>query len=42
VELRDIEIFLTLADELHFGRAVDRLLVTPARVSRGIKKSIDP
>jgi len=31
VELRDIEIFLTLAEELHFGRTAERLHVTPAR-----------
>jgi DNA-binding transcriptional LysR family regulator len=38
MELRDIEIFLTLAEELHFGRAAERLRVTPARVSQSIKK----
>jgi DNA-binding transcriptional LysR family regulator len=38
VELRDIEIFLTLAEELHFGRTAERLHVTPARVSQSIKK----
>jgi DNA-binding transcriptional LysR family regulator len=38
VELRDIEIFLTLADELHFGRTAERLHVTQARVSQAIKK----
>jgi DNA-binding transcriptional LysR family regulator len=38
VELRDIEIFLTLAEELHFGRAATRLHVSPARVSQAIKK----
>jgi DNA-binding transcriptional LysR family regulator len=38
VELRDIEIFLTLAEELHFGRTAERLHVTPARVSQAIKK----
>ncbi|NUT35339.1 MAG: LysR family transcriptional regulator [Hamadaea sp.] len=38
MELRDIEIFLVLADELHFGRAADRLHVSPARVSQAIKK----
>lgn len=36
VELRDIEIFLTLADELHFGRTAERLRVSPARVSQAI------
>jgi len=38
VELRDIEIFLTLAEELHFGRTAERLRVTQARVSQAIKK----
>ncbi|WP_245655703.1 LysR family transcriptional regulator [Microtetraspora fusca] len=38
MELRDIEIFLTLAEELHFGRTAERLRVTPARVSQAIKK----
>ncbi|MFJ8883696.1 LysR family transcriptional regulator [Streptomyces sp. NPDC102402] len=38
MELREIEIFLTLAEELHFGRTADRLHVTPARVSQAIKK----
>jgi len=38
VELRDIEIFLTLAEELHFGRTANRLRLTTARVSQSIKK----
>ena len=38
MELRDIEIFLTLAEELHFSRTADRLHVTQARVSQSIKK----
>ena len=38
MELRDIEIFLTLADELHFGRTAERLHVSPARVSQAIRK----
>jgi DNA-binding transcriptional LysR family regulator len=38
VEQRDIEVFLTLADELHFGRAAQRLHVSTARVSQTIKK----
>ncbi|TDB73961.1 LysR substrate-binding domain-containing protein [Micromonospora sp. KC721] len=36
MELRDIEIFLTLAEELHFGRTAQRLHVSPARVSQAI------
>ncbi|GAA1158808.1 LysR family transcriptional regulator [Kitasatospora gansuensis] len=38
VELRDIEIFLTLAEELHFGRTAARLHVSQARVSQAIRK----
>jgi DNA-binding transcriptional LysR family regulator len=38
MELRDIEVFLTLAEELHFGRTGERLHVTQARVSQSIKK----
>jgi len=38
MELRDIEIFLTLAEELHFGRTAERLHVTASRVSHVIKK----
>ncbi|WP_049569499.1 LysR family transcriptional regulator [Nonomuraea sp. SBT364] len=38
MELRDIEIFLTLAEELHFGRTAQRLHVTQARVSQSIRK----
>ncbi|WP_280319216.1 LysR family transcriptional regulator [Nocardia wallacei] len=38
MEIRDIEIFLTLAEELHFGRTAARLHVSVARVSQAIKK----
>ncbi|WP_371619058.1 LysR family transcriptional regulator [Streptomyces sp. NBC_00454] len=38
MELRDVEIFLVLAEELHFGRTAERLHVSPARVSQAIKK----
>ncbi|MCC9311862.1 LysR family transcriptional regulator [Kitasatospora sp. RB6PN24] len=38
MELRDIEIFLTLAEELHFGRTAERLHITASRVSHAIKK----
>ncbi|GAA3199584.1 LysR family transcriptional regulator [Dactylosporangium siamense] len=37
MELRDIEIFLTLAEELHFGRTAERLHISRARVSQSIK-----
>ncbi|MEV0079993.1 LysR substrate-binding domain-containing protein [Nocardia neocaledoniensis] len=36
--MRDIEIFLTLADELHFGRTAQRLHISQSRVSHAIKK----
>lgn len=39
MEQRDIEIFLTLAEELHFGRTADRLLVSRARVSQAIQQT---
>ncbi|MFI9558507.1 LysR family transcriptional regulator [Nonomuraea endophytica] len=38
MDLRDIEIFLTLAEELHFGRTAERLHLTQARISQSIKK----
>ncbi|MEV4415152.1 LysR family transcriptional regulator [Catellatospora sp. NPDC049609] len=38
MELRDIEIFLTLAEELHFGRTAERLHVSQSRVSQSIKQ----
>ncbi|WP_067136395.1 LysR family transcriptional regulator [Microtetraspora malaysiensis] len=38
MELRDIEIFLTLAEELHFARTAERLHVTPARITKSIQK----
>ncbi|MGI5166625.1 LysR family transcriptional regulator [Spirillospora sp. CA-253888] len=36
MELRDIEIFLTLAEELHFARTAARLHVSQARISQAI------
>ncbi|MFJ8623293.1 LysR family transcriptional regulator [Kitasatospora sp. NPDC093550] len=36
MDVREIEIFLTLAEELHFGRAAARLHLTQARVSQVI------
>jgi DNA-binding transcriptional LysR family regulator len=38
VERREIEIFLVLADELHFGRAATRLHVSTPRISQTVKK----
>ena len=37
-ELHELRIFLALADELHFGRAAQRLVLTPSRVSQVIRK----
>ncbi|MFE7796146.1 LysR family transcriptional regulator [Nocardia sp. NPDC057440] len=37
MELRDIEILLTLAQELHFGRTAQRLQLSQARISQSIK-----
>ncbi|MFF1876232.1 LysR family transcriptional regulator, partial [Kitasatospora herbaricolor] len=36
MELRDIEIFLTLAEELHFGRTAEKLYISAPRVSQAI------
>lgn len=38
MERREIEIFLAVADELHFTRAAERLRVSTARVSQTIKQ----
>lgn len=38
MELRDIEIFLVLAEELHFGRTAERLHISQARVSQAIRQ----
>jgi DNA-binding transcriptional LysR family regulator len=37
VEMREIEAFLVVADELHFGRAAARLHVTTGRVSQSVR-----
>ncbi|MDA3645810.1 LysR family transcriptional regulator [Saccharopolyspora indica] len=37
MELRDIEVLLALAEELHFGRTAERLHLTQARVSQIVK-----
>jgi DNA-binding transcriptional LysR family regulator len=37
VELREVRVFLTLAEELHFGRTAERLQVTPSRVSQSLR-----
>ncbi|MFI5529944.1 LysR family transcriptional regulator [Kitasatospora sp. NPDC051853] len=37
LERQEIEVFLTLAQELHFGRTAERLRCTPGRVSQLVK-----
>jgi DNA-binding transcriptional LysR family regulator len=37
MELRELEIFLTLAEELHFGRTAERLYLTQPRVSQAVR-----
>src|SRR5436190_23151161 len=38
VELREIRVFLSLARELHFGRAAEDLGLTPSRVSQSLRQ----
>lgn len=38
LERHELDTFLALAEELHFGRAAQRIQVSPARVSQTIKK----
>lgn len=38
VELREIRVFLTLAEELHFGRTAQRLGLTQSRVSQTLRQ----
>lgn len=37
IELRELRVFLTLAEELHFGRTAERLRLTPSRVSQSLR-----
>jgi len=37
LELREIRVFLTLSQELHYGRTAERLGITPSRVSQIIR-----
>jgi DNA-binding transcriptional LysR family regulator len=39
MERQQIEVFLTLAQELHFGRTAERLHLSQARISQSIKRS---
>lgn len=38
IELREIRVFLTLAEELHFGRSAERLGLTQSRVSQSLRE----
>jgi DNA-binding transcriptional LysR family regulator len=38
VDLRELRLFLALAEELHFGRTAERLRLTPSRVSQSIRE----
>ena len=38
IEMRELEAFLAVADELHFGRAAERLLVSPSRISQLVRQ----
>jgi DNA-binding transcriptional LysR family regulator len=37
VDLAELRVFLTLAEELHFGRTAERLQLTPSRVSQSLR-----
>jgi DNA-binding transcriptional LysR family regulator len=37
VELRELRIFLVLADELHFGRTAERLSISQPGVSEAVR-----
>jgi DNA-binding transcriptional LysR family regulator len=37
VELRELRVFVTLSEELHFGRTAERLRLTPSRVSQSLR-----
>ena len=37
IELRELRVFLTLAEELHFARTAERLQLTPSRVSQSVR-----
>jgi DNA-binding transcriptional LysR family regulator len=37
VELRELRLFLTLAEERHFGRTAETLQLTPSRVSQSLR-----
>src|SRR5919106_3622211 len=38
IDLRELRVFLTLAEELHFGRTAEKLRLTPSRVSQSLRE----
>jgi DNA-binding transcriptional LysR family regulator len=38
IELRELRVFVTLAEELHFGRSAERLGLTQSRVSQSLRE----
>jgi DNA-binding transcriptional LysR family regulator len=38
IDLRELRVFLVLAEELHFGRTAERLHLTPSRVSQSLRE----
>src|SRR5687768_17138665 len=41
IDLRELRVFLTLTEELHFGRTAERLRLTPSRVSQSLRELED-
>jgi DNA-binding transcriptional LysR family regulator len=41
IDLRELRVFLTLSEELHFGRTAERLRLTPSRVSQSLRELED-
>jgi DNA-binding transcriptional LysR family regulator len=41
MEIQDVQVFLTVAEELHFGRAAERLHLTQPPVSRSVNRPLE-
>ena len=41
IDLQELRVFLTLAEELHFGQTAERLRLTPSRVSQRLRELED-